>query len=182
MALLRRDICDGQAAVQKLRNGGDIGILVFSAILALHSSLTVTDIPAKEIQENDYFVHVKLPKSFDVLNDELISGNLEDTGNYVTCGSYRLLKGNDGCWYAVLRYDQNYIKGVIFVDLDLIKAAAGDLALVPLEIEGNVAGDLGIGSIRACGCLLFLLDITINPDETPDEDKKTIRTMTLTRA
>ena len=20
------------------------------------------------------------------------------------------LKGNDGCWYAVLRYDQNYIK------------------------------------------------------------------------
>ena len=31
-----RDICDGQAAVQKLRNGGDVGILVFSAILALH--------------------------------------------------------------------------------------------------------------------------------------------------
>ena len=53
------------------------------------------------------------------------------------------------------------IKGVIFVDLDLIKAAAGDLALVPLEIEGNVAGDLGIGSIRACGCLLFLLDIAL---------------------
>ena len=53
------------------------------------------------------------------------------------------------------------IKGVIFVDLDLIKAAAGDLALVPLEIEGNVAGDLGIGSIRACGCLLFLLDIVL---------------------
>lgn len=53
------------------------------------------------------------------------------------------------------------IKGVIFVDLDLIKAAAGDLALVPLEIEGNVAGDLGIGSIRACGCLLFLLDISL---------------------
>lgn len=76
----------------------------------LHSSLTVTNIPAKEIQENDYFVHVKLPKSFDVLNDELISGKLEDTGNYDTCGSYRLLKGNDGCWYAVLRYDQNYIQ------------------------------------------------------------------------
>lgn len=76
----------------------------------LHSSLTVTDIPAQAIQENDYFVHVKLPKSFDVLEDELISGKLEDTGNYDTCGSYQLLKGNDGCWYAVLRYDQNYIK------------------------------------------------------------------------
>ena len=59
----------------------------------LHSSLTVTDIPAKEIQNNDYCVHVKLPKSFDVLNDELISGKLEDTGNYDTCGSYQLLKG-----------------------------------------------------------------------------------------
>ena len=33
---LGRDICDGQAAVQRLRNGGDVGILVFSAILALH--------------------------------------------------------------------------------------------------------------------------------------------------
>ena len=33
---LGRDICDGKAAVQRLRNGGDVGILVFSAILALH--------------------------------------------------------------------------------------------------------------------------------------------------
>ena len=45
-----------------------------------------------------------------MLEDELISGKLEDTGNYDTCGSYQLLKGNDGCWYAVLRYDQDYIK------------------------------------------------------------------------
>ncbi len=59
----------------------------------LHSSLTVTDIPAKEIQDNDYCVHVKLPKSFDVLEDELISGKLEDTGNYDTCGRLPAAQG-----------------------------------------------------------------------------------------
>ena len=58
------------------------------------------------------------------------------------------------------------IKGVIFVDLDQIKAAAGDLALVPLEIEGNVAGDLGIGRIHA----LSLIHISDGPEprDCPD--------------
>ena len=138
----------------------------------LHSSLTVTDIPAKEIQENDYCVHVKLPKSFDVLNDELISGKLEDTGNYVTCGSYRLLKGNDGCWYAVLRYDQDYIKQK--------EAAAAGADTSDAKVTSNVAFNFqwnqsevtssGFNQIEVNKD--YALDITINPDETPDEDQK----------
>ena len=106
------DALDYLTALTVQRKNGteyeDTNVTTISELL--HSSLTVTDIPAKAIQESVYCVHVKLPKSFDVLNDELISGKLEDTGNYDTCGSYRLLKGNDGCWYAVLWYDQNYIK------------------------------------------------------------------------
>lgn len=106
------DALDYLTALEVQRKNGteyeDTNVTTISELL--HSSLTVTDIPVKAIQENDYCVHVKLPKSFDVLNDELISGKLEDTGNYDACGGYRLLKGNDGCWYAVLRYDQNYIQ------------------------------------------------------------------------
>ena len=138
----------------------------------LHSSLTVTDIPAKEIQENDYCVHVKLPKSFDVLNDELISGKLEDTGNYVTCGSYQLLKGNDGCWYAVLRYDQNYIQ-------QKEEAAAG-ADTSDAKVTSNVAFNFqwNQSEVTSSGFNLievnkdYALDITINPDKTPDEDQK----------
>ena len=138
----------------------------------LHSSLTVTDIPVKEIQDNDYCVHVKLPKSFDVLNDELISGKLEDTGNYGTCGSYQLLKGNDGCWYAVLRYDQDYIK-------QKEEAAAG-ADTSDAKVTSNVAFNFqwNQSEVTSSGFNLievnkdYALDITINPDETPDEDQK----------
>ena len=77
------DALDHLTALKVQRKNGteyeDTNVTTISELL--HSSLTVTDIPAKAIQENDYCVHVKLPKSFDVLEDELISGKLEDTGN-----------------------------------------------------------------------------------------------------
>ena len=138
----------------------------------LHSSLTVTDIPAKAIHDNDYCVHVKLPKSFDVLNDELISGKLEDTGNYDTCGSYRLLKGNDGCWYAVLRYDQDYIKqkeaeaaGADTSDAKVTSNVAFNFQWNQSEVTSSGFNQIEVNKDYA-------LDITINPDETPDEDQK----------
>ena len=138
----------------------------------LHSSLTVTDIPAKEIQENDYFVHVKLPKSFDVLNDELISGKLEDTGNYDTCGSYRLLKGNDGCWYAVLRYDQNYIQQKEAEDAGADTSDAKVTSNVAFNFQWNQSEVTSSGFNQIEVNKDYALDITINPDETPDEDQK----------
>ena len=138
----------------------------------LHSSLTVTDIPAKEIQENDYCVHVKLPKSFDVLNDELIFGNLEDTGNYDTCGSYRLLKGNDGCWYAVLRYDQNYIKQKEEADAGADTSDAKVTSNVSFNFQWNQSEVTSSGFNQIEVNKDYALDITINPDETPDEDQK----------
>lgn len=136
----------------------------------LHSSLTVTDIPAKEIQDNDYCVHVKLPKSFDVLNDELISGKLEDTGNYDTCGSYRLLKGNDGCWYAVLRYDQNYIKQKEEAGADPSDAKVTSNVAFNFQWNQSEVTSSGFNQIEVNKD--YALDITINPDETPDEDQK----------
>ena len=136
----------------------------------LHSSLTVTDIPAQEIQDNDYCVHVKLPKSFDVLNDELISGKLEDTGNYDTCGSYRLLKGNDGCWYAVLRYDQDYIKQKEEEGADPSDAKVTSNVAFNFQWNQSEVTSSGFNQIEVNKD--YALDITINPDETPDEDKK----------
>ena len=138
----------------------------------LHSSLTVTDIPAQAIQDNDYCVHVKLPKSFDVLNDELISGNLEDTGNYDTCGSYRLLKGNDGCWYAVLRYDQNYIKQKEAKDAGADTSDAKVTSNVAFNFQWNQSEVTSSGFNQIEVNKDYALDITINPDETPDEDQK----------
>ena len=138
----------------------------------LHSSLTVTDIPAKAIQDNDYCVHVKLPKSFDVLNDELISGKLEDTGNYDTCGSYRLLKGNDGCWYAVLRYDQNYIKQKEEAAAGADTSDAKVTSNVAFNFQWNQSEVTSSGFNQIEVNKDYALDITINPDKTPDEDKK----------
>lgn len=168
------DALDYLTALTVQRKNGteyeDTNVTTISELL--HSSLTVTDIPAKAIQENDYCVHVKLPKSFDVLNDELISGKLEDTGNYDTCGSYRLLKGNDGCWYAVLWYDQNYIK-------QKEEAAAG-ADTSDAKVTSNIAFNFqwNQSEVTSSGFNLievnkdYALDITINPDKTPDEDKK----------
>ena len=168
------DALDYLTALEVQRKNGteyeDTNVTTISELL--HSSLTVTDIPAQAIQDNDYFVHVKLPKSFDVLNDELISGKLEDTGNYDTCGSYRLLKGNDGCWYAVLWYDQNYIK-------QKEEAAAG-ADPSDAKVTSNIAFNFqwNQSEVTSSGFNLievnkdYALDITINPDKTPDEDKK----------
>lgn len=165
------DALDYLTALKVQRKNGieyeDTNVTTISELL--HSNLTVTDIPAKAIQENDYCVHVKLPKSFDVLN---ISGKLEDTGNYDTCGSYQLLKGNDGCWYAVLRYDQNYIKQ------KEAKAAGADTSdakvtsNVSFNFQWNQSEVTSNGSNQIEVKKDYILYITINSDKTPDEDKK----------
>lgn len=165
------DALDYLTALKVQRKNGieyeDTNVTTISELL--HSNLTVTDIPAKAIQENDYCVHVKLPKSFDVLN---ISGKLEDTGNYDTCGSYQLLKGNDGCWYAVLRYDQNYIKqkeeaaaGADTSDAKVTSNVSFNFQWNQSEVTSNGFNQIEVNKDYA-------LDITINPDETPDEDQK----------
>ena len=166
------DALDYLTALEVQRKNGteyeDTNVTTISELL--HSSLTVTDIPAKEIQDNDYCVHVKLPKSFDVLEDELISGKLEDTGNYDTCGSYQLLKGNDGCWYAVLRYDQNYIKQKEEEGADPSDAKVTSNVAFNFQWNQSEVTSSGFNQIEVKKD--YTLDITINPDETPDEDKK----------
>ena len=168
------DALDYLTALKVQRKNGteyeDTNVTTISELL--HSSLTVTDIPAKEIQDNDYCVHVKLPKSFDVLNDELISGKLEDTGNYDTCGSYRLLKGNDGCWYAVLRYDQNYIKQKEAEDAGADTSDAKVTSNIAFNFQWNQSEVTSSGFNLIEVNKDYALDITINPDETPDEDQK----------
>lgn len=168
------DALDYLTALEVQRKNGteyeDTNVTTISELL--HSSLTVTDIPAQAIQDNDYCVHVKLPKSFDVLNDELISGKLEDTGNYVTCGSYRLLKGNDGCWYAVLRYDQNYIKQKEEADAGADTSDAKVTSNVAFNFQWNQSEVTSSGFNQIEVNKDYALDITINPDETPDEDQK----------
>lgn len=166
------DALDYLTALKVQRKNGteyeDTNVTTISELL--HSSLTVTDIPAQAIQDNDYCVHVKLPKSFDVLNDELISGKLEDTGNYDTCGSYQLLKGNDGCWYAVLRYDQNYIKQKEEEGADPSDAKVTSNVAFNFQWNQSEVTSSGFNQIEVNKD--YALDITINPDETPDEDKK----------
>lgn len=168
------DALDYLTALEVQRKNGteyeDTNVTTISELL--HSSLTVTDIPAKEIQENDYCVHVKLPKSFDVLEDELIFGNLEDTGNYDTCGSYRLLKGNDGCWYAVLRYDQNYIKQKEEAAAGADTSDAKVTSNVAFNFQWNQSEVTSSGFNQIEVNKDYALDITINPDKTLDEDKK----------
>lgn len=168
------DALDYLTALKVQRKNGteyeDTNVTTISELL--HSSLTVTDIPAKAIQENDYCVHVKLPKSFDVLEDELISGKLEDTGNYDTCGSYQLLKGNDGCWYAVLRYDQNYIKQKEEAAAGADTSDAKVTSNVAFNFQWNQSEVTSSGFNQIEVKKNYTLDITINPDETPDEDKK----------
>lgn len=168
------DALDYLTALEVQRKNGteyeDTNVTTISELL--HSSLTVTDIPVKEIQDNDYCVHVKLPKSFDVLNDELISGKLEDTGNYDTCGSYQLLKGNDGCWYAVLRYDQNYIKQKEEADAGADTSDAKVTSNVAFNFQWNQSEVTSSGFNQIEVNKDYALDITINPDETPDEDQK----------
>ena len=166
------DALDYLTALEVQRKNGteyeDTNVTTISELL--HSSLTVTDIPAQAIQENDYCVHVKLPKSFDVLEDELISGNLEDTGNYDTCGSYQLLKGNDGCWYAVLRYDQDYIQRKEEEGADPSDAKVTSNVAFNFQWNQSEVTSSGFNQIEVNKD--YALDITINPDETPDEDKK----------
>ena len=166
------DALDHLTALKVQRKNGteyeDTNVTTISELL--HSSLTVTDIPAQAIQDNDYCVHVKLPKSFDVLNDELISGKLEDTGNYDTCGSYQLLKGNDGCWYAVLRYDQNYIKQKEEEGADPSDAKVTSNVSFNFQWNQSEVTSSGFNQIEVNKD--YALDITINPDETPDEDQK----------
>lgn len=168
------DALDYLTALKVQRKNGteyeDTNVTTISELL--HSSLTVTDIPAQAIQDNGYCVHVKLPKSFDVLNDELISGKLEDTGNYDTCGSYRLLKGNDGCWYAVLRYDQNYIKQKEEADAGADTSDAKVTSNVAFNFQWNQSEVTSSGFNQIEVNKDYALDITINPDETPDEDQK----------
>lgn len=168
------DALDYLTALEVQRKNGteyeDTNVTTISELL--HSSLTVTDIPAQAIQENGYCVHVKLPKSFDVLNDELISGKLEDTGNYDTCGSYRLLKGNDGCWYAVLRYDQDYIKQKEEAAAGADTSDAKVTSNVSFNFQWNQSEVTSSGFNQIEVNKDYALDITINPDETPDEDKK----------
>lgn len=168
------DALDYLTALEVQRKNGteyeDTNVTTISELL--HSSLTVTDIPAKAIHDNDYCVHVKLPKSFDVLNDELISGKLEDTGNYDTCGSYQLLKGNDGCWYAVLRYDQNYIKQKEEADAGADTSDAKVTSNVAFNFQWNQSEVTSSGFNQIEVNKDYALDITINPDETPDEDQK----------
>lgn len=168
------DALDYLTALEVQRKNGteyeDTNVTTISELL--HSSLTVTDIPAKEIHDNDYCVHVKLPKSFDVLNDELISGKLEDTGNYDTCGSYRLLKGNDGCWYAVLRYDQNYIKQKEEAAAGADTSDAKVTSNVAFNFQWNQSEVTSSGFNQIEVNKDYALDITINPDEAPDEDQK----------
>ena len=166
------DALDYLTALEVQRKNGteyeDTNVTTISELL--HSSLTVTDIPAKAIHDNDYCVHVKLPKSFDVLEDELISGNLEDTGNYDTCGSYQLLKGNDGCWYAVLRYDQDYIQRKEEEGADPSDAKVTSNVAFNFQWNQSEVTSSGFNQIEVNKD--YALDITINPDETPDEDKK----------
>lgn len=166
------DALDYLTALEVQRKNGteyeDTNVTTISELL--HSSLTVTDIPAKAIQENDYCVHVKLPKSFDVLEDELISGNLEDTGNYDTCGSYQLLKGNDGCWYAVLRYDQDYIQRKEEEGADPSDAKVTSNVAFNFQWNQSEVTSSGFNQIEVNKD--YALDITINPDETPDEDQR----------
>ena len=168
------DALDYLTALEVQRKNGteyeDTNVTTISELL--HSSLTVTDIPAQAIQDNDYCVHVKLPKSFDVLNDELISGKLEDTGNYDTCGSYQLLKGNDGCWYAVLRYDQNYIRQKEAEAAGADTSDAKVTSNVSFNFQWNQSEVTSSGFNQIEVKKDYTLDITINPDETPDEDKK----------
>ena len=166
------DALDYLTALEVQRKNGteyeDTNVTTISELL--HSSLTVTDIPAKAIHDNDYCVHVKLPKSFDVLEDELISGNLEDTGNYDTCGSYQLLKGNDGCWYAVLRYDQDYIQRKEEEGADPSDAKVTSNVAFNFQWNQSEVTSSGFNLIEVNKD--YALDITINPDETPDEDQK----------
>ena len=168
------DALDYLTALEVQRKNGteyeDTNVTTISELL--HSSLTVTDIPAKAIHDNDYCVHVKLPKSFDVLNDELISGKLEDTGNYDTCGSYRLLKGNDGCWYAVLRYDQDYIKQKEAEGAGADTSDAKVTSNVAFNFQWNQSEVTSSGFNQIEVNKDYALDITINPDETPDEDQR----------
>ena len=165
------DALDYLTALKVQRKNGieyeDTNVTTISELL--HSNLTVTDIPAKAIQENDYCVHVKLPKSFDVLN---ISGKLEDTGNYDTCGSYQLLKGNDGCWYAVLRYDQNYIKQKEEAAAGADTSDAKVTSNVSFNFQWNQSEVTSNGSNQIEVKKDYILYITINSDKTPDEDKK----------
>lgn len=107
-----------------------------------------------------------------MLEDELISGKLEDTGNYDTCGSYRLLKGNDGCWYAVLRYDQNYIQQKEAKDAGADTSDAKVTSNVAFNFQWNQSEVTSSGFNQIEVNKDYALDITINPDETPDEDQK----------
>ena len=80
----------------------------------VHGVLTLTDIPAETIKSNSNTIHVRLPDQMDYLDDGELSGNLEDKdywpsdGSHV-CGSYRIVQGTDGHWYAVLHYNNDYI-------------------------------------------------------------------------
>ena len=157
------DALDYLTALKVQRKNGteyeDTNVTTISELL--HSSLTVTDIPVKAIQDNDYCVHVKLPKSFDVLNDELISGKLEDTGNYDTCGRY-----------AVLRYDQNYIKQKEEAAAGADTSDAKVTSNVSFNFQWNQSEVTSSGFNQIEVNKDYALDITINPDETPDEDQK----------
>ena len=80
----------------------------------VHGVLILTDIPAETIKSNSNTIHVRLPDQMDYLDDGELSGNLEDKdywpsdGSHV-CGSYRIVQGTDGHWYAVLHYNNDYI-------------------------------------------------------------------------
>ena len=168
------DALDYLTALKVQRKSGieyaDTNVTTLSELL--HSSLTVTDIPAQTIQENDNCIHVKLPKSFDVLNDELVSGDLQDTGNYGICGSYQLLKGTDGCWYAVLRYYPDYIRQKEAANAGMDTSGAKVTSTVAFDFQWNKSEVTSNGKNEIKVKEDYTLEITINPDKTPDEDEK----------
>ena len=168
------DALDYLTALKVQRKSGieyeDATVTTLSEIL--HSSLTVTAIPAQKIQENDNCIHVKLPKSFDVLDDELVSGDLQDTGNYGPCGSYQLLKGTDGCWYAVLRYYPDYIQQKEATDAGMDASGAKVTSTVAFDFQWNKSEVNSNGKNEIKVKDNYTLDIIINPDKTPDEDEK----------
>ena len=168
------DALDYLTALKVQRQSGieyeDTTVTTLSELL--HSSLTVTDIPAQMIQNNGYCVHVKLPKSFDVQSDTLISGNLEDTGSYGVCGSYKLLKGADGCWYAVLWYEEAYIQQKEKEDEGIDTSGAKVTSNVAFNFKWDKSEITSTGEKTITVNDKHTLHITINPDKTTDEDKK----------
>ena len=83
-------------------------------------------------------------------------------------------------WYAVLRYDQDYIKqkeseaaGADTSDAKVTSNVAFNFQWNQSEVTSSGFNQIEVNKDYA-------LDITINPDETPDEDQKNDKTVSYT--